>query len=229
MNRRNALGLLLLLSLTLLSPLCAAGTRAYLPAGTPDALLLLPAPPSLGSREQEMELKAIKTAISTSGPAELAAAKAEIEQSVFDFAPILGEGFQPVQFPKTEALFKQVEKETKAVTNAGKDHWKRARPYTFDPSLLVDKPEKSFSYPSGHSTRGTVYAFVLAELFPAKRDVLIEAGRAMGWHRIILGVHYPSDVYSGRVLGQAIAREFLKSAEFQKDLAEVKAELVMLK
>jgi len=47
----------------------------------------------------------------------------------------------------------------------------------------------------------------------------------MGWHRVQIARHYPTDVHAGRVLAQAIVREFKKSEAFQKDLAEVKAEM----
>ena len=127
--------------------------------------------------------------------------------------------------PKTKAFFEHILKETKAITNIGKNHWKRTRPYADDPEIHSPKPEKSFSYPSGHSTRGTVCAAVLADLFPEKRDAILAAGCAVGWHRIQIGVHYPSDVYAGRVLGHAIAQNLFLSESFQEDLAEVRAEL----
>ena len=38
-------------------------------------------------------------------------------------------------------------------------------------------------------------------------------------------MHYPSDVYAGRVLGLAIAQGFLRSERFRAELATVKAEL----
>jgi acid phosphatase (class A) len=37
--------------------------------------------------------------------------------------------------------------------------------------------------------------------------------------------HYPTDIYAGRVLAQAIVKEMKKSDEFQKDFAEAKAEI----
>jgi acid phosphatase (class A) len=40
-----------------------------------------------------------------------------------------------------------------------------------------------------------------------------------------IGKHFPTDVHAGRVLAQAIAREFLASPSFQKDFAELKAEV----
>ncbi|HUB87899.1 MAG TPA: hypothetical protein VMB22_08410 [Verrucomicrobiae bacterium] len=37
--------------------------------------------------------------------------------------------------------------------------------------------------------------------------------------------HYPTDIYAGRVLAQAIVKQMEKSDAFQKDLAKAKAEI----
>jgi acid phosphatase (class A) len=47
----------------------------------------------------------------------------------------------------------------------------------------------------------------------------------MGWHRVQIARHYPTDIYAGRVLAQAIVREMNENPQFQHDLAEVKAEV----
>jgi hypothetical protein len=47
----------------------------------------------------------------------------------------------------------------------------------------------------------------------------------MGWHRIQIARHYPTDIHSGRTLAQAIAQEFKNSPAFKKEFAEVKAEI----
>ena len=87
------------------------------------------------------------------------------------------------------------------------------------------KLEKSFSYPSGHSTESMVLALVLAELLPAQHDAILEHARLMGWHRVQIARHYPTDIYAGRVLAQAIVKQFKKSEVFQKDFAAAKAEV----
>jgi len=60
--------------------------------------------------------------------------------------------------------------------------------------------EKSFSYPSGHSTESMVLALVLADLIPDRQDAIIAGARA-------------------------IVRQLKQSEAFQKDFAEVKAEI----
>lgn len=57
------------------------------------------------------------------------------------------------------------------------------------------------SFPSGHSTHvGAVFA-ALAFLFPRFRVLFLSLGLWLGATRIILGVHYPSDVIAGLALG----------------------------
>ena len=111
------------------------------------------------------------------------------------------------------------------MTDNAKDFYKRPRPYVTDPSLANGKLEKSFSYPSGHSTESMVLALVLADLFPDKHDAIIAEARSIGWHRVQIARHYPTDIYAGRVLAQAIVRQMNKNDEFQNDFAEAKAEI----
>ncbi len=85
--------------------------------------------------------------------------------------------------------------------------------------------DTSYSYPSGHSTRGTLYALVLSEIFPEKKEAILAESRTIGWHRIELAMHFPTDVFAGRVLAQAIVRELKADPAFRHDLAEVKAEI----
>src|SRR5262249_5137415 len=91
--------------------------------------------------------------------------------------------------------------------------------------LANGKLEKSFGYPSGHSTESMVLALVLAEVFPDRQDAIIAEARSIGWHRVEIARHYPTDIYAGRVLARAIVREFKVNPAFQRDFEEVKAEL----
>ena len=102
---------------------------------------------------------------------------------------------------------------------------KRKRPHQLDERLSLGAPESSYGYPSGHSTRGTVYALLLAELFPDRKEAILVVGRNIGWDRVLIGKHFPTDIYAGRVLGQAIFRKLQASPFFQHDLAEAKAEV----
>ena len=206
---------------------------AYLPAGTPDVIALLAPPPAAGSAEARADLEETYAVYTAATPAEHAQGTDENKLTIFHFAPAIGPWFVRGRFPKTEALFKEVEAEAKAATDGAKDYWKRPRPYHLDPARFAQSIEHEspthYSYPSGHATRGTVFALLLAELFPDRRDALLAKGRETGWLRVEGGVHYPADIYAGRVLGQELARDFLHSPAFQHDLAAAKAELAAAK
>jgi acid phosphatase (class A) len=221
-----------ILALSLLAfvaaPLCGADAK-YLPSGVPDAVALLAPPPVAGSAEDRWEIDAAHRLHAAATPEQLARGTDEIKLTIFHFAPVIGDWFKPGKFPKTEALFTEVEAEAKVVTGVAKKNWQRIRPYHVEPALfpkaIEHEDRTDYCYPSGHSTRGTVFAALLAELFPDKRAALLEKGRDSGWLRVLGGVHYPEDVFAGRVLGQSLAREFLKSQKFQADLAAARAEL----
>jgi acid phosphatase (class A) len=197
-----------------------------------DGLALLPPPPPAGSVEARDDLENADRTHRSATPAEIAAGKGETKLTVFHLTAGIIDWFQPGRAPKTEALFRTVELETKRVTDPVKNHWRRARPYQAAPERFRDAIEhdglRSYSYPSGHATRGTVFAAILGELWPEHREEFCAKGREAGWLRVKGGVHFPSDVYAGRVLGQAIARAMLASPAFQRELAEAKTELAAL-
>lgn len=194
---------------------------------TVDGIALLAPPPEPGTRENDIDVAAVKQVSSTRTAQETAAARAEIELFIDDFQPVIGPWFSEHGLPRTWAFFHHIEKKTKAITDKPKKFWKRPRPYVTDTSIEVLQPEASYAYPSGHSTRGTVYAALLAELIPERKEQILRQGRDIGWHRVIAGVHHPTDIQAGRVLGQQIARHFLADTGYQKELAEVRAEILV--
>lgn len=197
----------------------------YLPAGKPDGIQLLGPPPLPGSAEQAADLACAQAVFHARTPLEGTNALKSAKLTLFNFAPVIGSFFEPGKFPKLEALYANLKPEIKATTEEVKNHWHRQRPYQIDTNLWFGKPEPSFSYPSGHSTVGTVQSLFLAEIFPEKREAILEIGRNIGWDRVLIGKHFYTDVRAGRVLGQAIFRELMASPAFQRDLAEVKAEV----
>ncbi|MGI8968076.1 MAG: phosphatase PAP2 family protein, partial [Chloroflexota bacterium] len=90
-----------------------------------------------------------------------------------------------------------------------KDLVRRPRPHLFPGALHAS----GFSFPSGHSTSSVVFfgglAFIVWQLSRrsgwATAAVIIAAlfAAAVGLSRIVLGVHYPTDVFGGYTLGGA--------------------------
>jgi acid phosphatase (class A) len=197
----------------------------YLKAGKPDAIELLAPPPLPDSAEQAGDMQEVRTVYHAAGSNDVAIAYSQKKFSIFTFTPAIGTFFTRGKFPKTEAFFDKVQEDAAAVTDNAKDFYKRPRPYVTDPSLANGKLEKSYSYPSGHSTESMVLALVLADLFPDKHDGIIAVARSIGWHRVMIARHYPTDIYAGRVLAQAIVKQMKKSDAFQHDFAAAQAEI----
>jgi acid phosphatase (class A) len=197
----------------------------YLTGSGPDAREILPDPPAMGSPEQAADMATVAAVHAACTTNDAVAAFAEKKFDIFNFTPAIGAFFTPENLPKTTAFFKHVQKDAAAITDQAKDLWKRPRPFMVDPTLASGNLEKTFSYPSGHSTESMALALVLAELCPDKKEAILAEARTIGWHRIQIARHYPTDIYAGRVFAQAIVHELKSSPAFQQDLAAAKAEL----
>jgi len=153
------------------------GDNAYITTNGIDGISLLPPPPARGSAEEVADLAAVRTVFDGRTEAEKTRAMKDSGLAFSLFQPAAGAKFDLDKLPKTKALLEKVKKEIGPVIDAPKNHFKRLRPYQIDDHLVLGAPEPSFSYPSGHSTRGTVYSLVIAELFPEKKEAILEIGR----------------------------------------------------
>lgn len=78
----------------------------------------------------------------------------------------------------------------------------RPRPYkVFTDIKLRGVTIEAHSFPSGHTTAGFATALLLSIYFPEYSLLCVSTATLVGLSRIYLGVHYPSDVLMGAVLG----------------------------
>lgn len=198
----------------------------YLTPQTIDVVTLLPDPPPANSPEHEEEFVQLLKLQKDRTPEEVArATEEEHHLTVFSFADVLGPDFTPEKCPKTAEFFRTaLTPDLQYFSKTAKAHWERPRPHT-DSRIHSLFTEKDGSYPSGHSTRATLFGEMLSALLPQDRDRLVARSQQMGWDREIAGVHYPSDVYAGRVLGKALATALLAKPEIQSQLEALKPEL----
>lgn len=79
----------------------------------------------------------------------------------------------------------------------------RPRPFDNLPALtvLIEKPS-SFSFPSGHTASSFTCAWVMFQKLPKKFGVpALVLAALIGFSRLYIGVHYPTDVLCGMISG----------------------------
>jgi len=92
-----------------------------------------------------------------------------------------------------------------AVFMAMKRRFRRRRPCDLAPHPLFHvRPPDAFSFPSGHTMNAFAIATVLALRFPALAPGLLLLAASIGSSRVVLGLHFASDVWAGAVLGALI-------------------------
>ncbi len=89
----------------------------------------------------------------------------------------------------------------------------RERPLSFIemPSKLSNGPGEILdpSFPSGHALYAFMMATVLGAWFPRQRVIFYIAAGFIAWTRVYIGVHFPTDIVVGSLLGYGMTRLFL--------------------
>jgi membrane-associated phospholipid phosphatase len=94
-----------------------------------------------------------------------------------------------------------------ALTYSVKELVKRPRPHVTYPDITASETETSLSFPSGHSSLAFATATALSLKYP-KWYVIAPTyfwACSVGYSRMNLGMHYPTDVLAGAVIGSGSA------------------------
>ena len=176
----------------------------------------LPAPPRATSYRDRLDLSDAVARQGSMTPAQMAQAQRSYAFNVFYFSDILGPEFTPKNDPKTAAFFQKLTATANVVIVGLKNHYARLRPFQAHPDLikLLVKNEPGYSYPSGHTTRGRLFALVLGELCPAKQRALETSGEQVGVDRILAGEHYRTDLEAGHRLAKMMFLQLQKDPDF---------------
>lgn len=142
------------------------------------------------------------------------------------------------QLPKVAALLKG---ETGRVslplgtTLLEKEYFNNPRPFVVAPNSirrydrpggrLYDQLRNNGSYPSGHSAQGYWKGALLAYWLPELGPQLIARAGEIGRSRMVLGVHYPLDVMSGRLMAMNMVAARLTDPGFARLIGQAGAQL----
>jgi undecaprenyl-diphosphatase len=89
----------------------------------------------------------------------------------------------------------------------------RERPYVWHPELDCGTPPLDrFSFPSGHTLHAVCFTTVALAGFPELGWLLLPFTALVAASRVVLGLHYPTDVLAGAAIGYAVGQAGLTLA-----------------
>ena len=89
----------------------------------------------------------------------------------------------------------------------------RPRPYQVQASIAQGaSPLDSFSFPSGHTLHAVGFSIVTLGYYPSLAALLVPFTLLTAASRVVLGLHYPSDVLAGATLGALLGAASLALA-----------------
>ena len=225
--RTFAKALTLLLVVGIASPVFADDAKPFTDAKEVNLLDLLPPPPANDSAQMKAELGEILTIQVTRTPEMAARAVADAEENVWRFSDVIDNPkFTKENLPKFSAFFDRIVETEGAVVDPAKDVWKRPRPHLYSDLVKPIVPlSKSGSYPSGHTTLGTLMGIVLSNMVPEKRAVIMTRAWEYGHNRVVGGIHYATDIEAGRIAGTVIAETIMTHDDYKSEYEGAKAEL----
>lgn len=200
----------------------------------PDALDWLPEPPALTSGAFANDFYYYQWGrdqrVDGIGEQALSDESAPLEEV---FSEALGLTLSPEGTPEILLLVERAVSDVQAVNTGAKNHYQRVRPFaTFkEPSLKpwTDEEEAAtFSYPSGHSARGYVYAMALCAIAPDRTGTLMARARQYAINRVICGHHWKSDIDASLLLSAGVFATVVGNADFQQQLVKARQEYLRL-
>ena len=131
-------------------------------------------------------------------------------------------------FPASSAdavkeFFERVDSDAGEAVSVMKGRFQRPRPFNAHKEVQpCIRKSRGYSYPSGHSSLSRIFAAVLGDIIPERRDEFMKKADEIALDRVIGGVHYPADIAAGKVFGDELHSRLLKSPAYLRDIEKIK-------
>ena len=148
---------------------------------------------------------------------------------VYSVKKTVGIELTPETTPEIILLCERAVTDIIPANKAVKNKYQRLRPFaTFKEESLkpwTDEEEsKTLSYPSGHSSRGYMYALALCTVIPEYTTEIMERAQEYALNRVICGHHWKSDIDASLLLAAAMFANVVCTDEYQAQLKKARAE-----
>jgi acid phosphatase (class A) len=154
---------------------------------------------------------------------------ARFQRNLFHIGRSIGTWFNADSLPLTALLVANVWEDASYYIWKYKNYFLRIRPYKLETKLNNLEETNWAAYPSGHATNSYVNAYLFSTLLPEFESFFIKDAYDMAHSREIIGVHYPSDSESGRLLAFQLIQRLMKVKKFQADFEAAKVEIKKVK
>lgn len=209
-----------------------ATVKGYLPADAINEPRILPAPPQKGSPRAEADRAVFRETRALVGSPRYEAAILDAREGVSNmlprFACALNAQATPAALPKLTVLLERATADVFESNNTGKVYFKRERPPASDSGAVcvpLQPSDMTRDYPSGHASRGWLYALLLTELAPDRASALLTRGRSFGESRVVCGVHNATAIEAGRVVGASVVAALHGDVGFRADMDAARVEM----
>lgn len=181
----------------------------------------IPVPPPLKSAEQEADEKELFSLQSSRTEADCAQAKNEVFVSLRSFYGAPRGSLNDKNIQALNDFFEQMGNDANYFIQRMKKDFPRQRPFLYIKGINPCVPkEVTGAYPSGHATLSKLFASILTDFFPADKEKFEKRAIEIGKHRVLSGVHHPTDIESGRKLGDLIYEVLKKTKKYQLEVKE---------
>ncbi|UXI69570.1 phosphatase PAP2 family protein [Tahibacter amnicola] len=83
---------------------------------------------------------------------------------------------------------------------------RRPRPFRAHEGIIARVPPlDEFSFPSGHTLHAVTFTLIACAYFPGTAGVLLPFTLLVATSRVVLGLHFPSDVLAAAIIGTVLA------------------------
>jgi acid phosphatase (class A) len=189
----------------------------FLDGDTAPFVALFPPPPARGSPQERAELDLLLALQRGRTAQQVEFAQADRKTNINRFADALG--LEPRVLDGLSSvvdLAEDAEDDARTYVRDAKRHFRRLRPKEVEPAIepCIGDVAADLSYPSGHATWGFLMGYLLADLAPERRDVLLARATEFARQRLVCGVHFPSDMDAGQRGAQWLIEKMRRNPAF---------------